>query len=161
MARRVPALRQTGFSMVELAITIAVIGILASIAIPGYQRQQWKAKRAEGRLIVNGISTAEQAYHASNDNWVATGANPAGSIGKDLRTWDMSISGWSTLNFQPDGEVRCNYQAQLFGTVQYCRVSGTCDVDDDNAFHYDRFYIPSDSPDQSTIGWTETNPRNY
>jgi len=55
---------QKGFSLVELMIVVAIIGILAAIAIPNFQKFQEKAKQTEAKTVLSGIFTAEASYYA-------------------------------------------------------------------------------------------------
>lgn len=161
MAPRPSAAPRSGFSLVELMIGVAIIGILAAIAIPGYQRQQLKAKRAEAWDVLDGIGTAEQAYFVANDAWVAGASNPGTSLGKTARAWDSAMSGWSTLGFEPDGLIRCNYIATSFGTPAYIRGDAYCDLDDDNNSFILRLYVANGDPAQPTVGWRVVDATKY
>ncbi len=56
-----------GFTLIELMIVVAIIGILAAIAIPQFLKFQAKSKQSEARTILSGIYTAETAYFAENN----------------------------------------------------------------------------------------------
>ncbi|MHB8482148.1 MAG: type IV pilin protein [Nitrospiria bacterium] len=56
--------KQTGFTLIELMIVVAIIGILASIAIPNFLKYQARAKTSEARANLKGIFTSELAYYA-------------------------------------------------------------------------------------------------
>ena len=55
---------QSGFSLIELMIVVAIIGILATIAIPNFNRFQAKAKQSEAKGNLAGIYSAEKAFYA-------------------------------------------------------------------------------------------------
>lgn len=62
---------QKGFSLVELMIVVAIIGILAAIAIPNFQKFQEKARQAEAKSSLSGIFTAEAAFFAEYNTYSA------------------------------------------------------------------------------------------
>jgi len=119
-----------GFSLVELMIVVAIIGILAAIAIPNFISMQLKAKRGEIPGNVDGIKTSELAYDAAFDGYVTATVQPRGngSLNKTAITW-VSNAAWSALNWAPDGLVRGNYMTASDATN--FTVTGVSDVDDD------------------------------
>src|SRR5450432_1861073 len=76
---------QKGFTLIELMIVIAIIGILAAIAIPAYQNYTIRAQITEGLTLGDGWKTAIAEYYANVGVMPAGIANLAGtssSIGK-------------------------------------------------------------------------------
>ena len=59
--------RQTGFTLIELMIVVAIIGILAAIAIPNFMQYQAKSKQSEAKTNLGGIYTSEVAYFGENN----------------------------------------------------------------------------------------------
>ena len=62
---------QQGFTLIELMIVVAIVGILAAIAIPAYQDYTVRAK------VTEGLSLANAAKIAVEDTWTSSGAAPA------------------------------------------------------------------------------------
>jgi type IV pilus assembly protein PilA len=62
-----------GFTLIELMIVVAIIGILAAIAIPNFLRFQAKSKQSEAKTNLGGIFTAETAYFAEENSFANLG----------------------------------------------------------------------------------------
>jgi type IV pilus assembly protein PilA len=75
---------QKGFTLIELMIVIAIIGILAAIAIPAYQNYTIRSQVTEGLTLGDGWKTAIAEYYANTGNWptVASLAGTCVSVGK-------------------------------------------------------------------------------
>ena len=75
---------QKGFSLTEIMVVVAIIGILTSIAIPNYQKYQRKARQLEPKLILGGIYTSSIAFNSewgySTSNFIQLGFSPSGDI---------------------------------------------------------------------------------
>ena len=59
-----------GFSLTELMIVVAIIGILATIAIPKFMTYQAKAKQTEAKNNLVAVHTGEIAYFAENNGYI-------------------------------------------------------------------------------------------
>ena len=71
-----------GFTLIELMIVVAIIGILAAIAIPNFLRFQAKSKQSEARELLSSIYTAEVSYFAEQNTYgplATVGFTPASS----------------------------------------------------------------------------------
>jgi type IV pilus assembly protein PilA len=64
---------QQGFTLIELMIVVAIIGILAAIAIPNFLTYQAKARQSEAKIALGGIFTTAIAYFGEQNTFVAAG----------------------------------------------------------------------------------------
>jgi type IV pilus assembly protein PilE len=56
-----------GFTLMELMITVAIVGILAAIAIPSYQSYMTRTRRADAMAALQSVSAAMERYKATNN----------------------------------------------------------------------------------------------
>ncbi len=60
-----------GFTLVELMVVVAIIGILSAIAVPNFKKYQAKAKQSEAKIALSGIYTAEVGALADFDTYAS------------------------------------------------------------------------------------------
>jgi prepilin-type N-terminal cleavage/methylation domain-containing protein len=103
-------MRRTGFTLVELMIVVAIIGLLSAIAIPNYMSAQYRSKRAELPVNVASMRTAERAYEALYDTYLEAPQCPTGTPGKTQQPWGEGNEGFAALGWLPHGRVRGVYE---------------------------------------------------
>jgi len=75
---------QKGFTLIELMIVVAIIGILAAIAIPAYQDYTIRAQVTEGLNLIDATKVAVADYYTQNGNFPAVGVMAAAPGGLEF-----------------------------------------------------------------------------
>ncbi|EMT0580567.1 pilin, partial [Neisseria gonorrhoeae] len=77
---------QKGFTLIELMIVIAIVGILAAVALPAYQDYTARAQVSEAILLAEGQKSAVTEYYLNNGKWPAdNGAAGVASPPSDIK----------------------------------------------------------------------------
>lgn len=126
----------TGFTLIELMIVIAIIGILAAIAIPNYLRFQMKAKSAEAKVNLGAIHTAEETFFSEFGVYVAALADPAAIPGTSRTNFDITNTGFLTLGWLPEGRVFFSYGVAVSGDGAAYTADAAADLDGNNTPQY-------------------------
>jgi type IV pilus assembly protein PilE len=64
--------RSAGFTIVEIMIVIVVVGVLMLIALPGYQQQSLKTKRALAKSELQGLMARQEQYFVNNRQYATS-----------------------------------------------------------------------------------------
>lgn len=111
---------RSGFTLIELMITVAIIAILAAIAIPSFMMLQAKSRQSEARILMSGVFEAEIAYYAEFSEF----------------TGDFAL-----LNFQPasDPKYYKNWYLNINGEPDH--FTATCSANIDKDLNWDVWII--------------------
>ncbi|HFA8764608.1 TPA: pilin, partial [Neisseria gonorrhoeae] len=99
---------QKGFTLIELMIVIAIVGILAAVALPAYQDYTARAQVSEAILLAEGQKSAVTEYYLNNGEWPENNgdagvASPADKIkGKYVEKVEVA-KGVVTAEMKSDG----------------------------------------------------------
>lgn len=84
--------KQQGFTLIELMIVVAIIGILAAIAIPAYQDYIARAQVSEGVQLLAGGKTPMAEFYSDKGAWPTAAISVMGNVGPGKYTSVIAIT---------------------------------------------------------------------
>ncbi len=134
---RVPPSGQTGFTLIELMITIAIIGILASMAIVSYQGYTTRSKISEGLALAGAAKLAVSEYYSSESLLPASNATaglplPTSITGNYTSSVDIGVTpttGTITITYKAVGNLAAGKTVQLIPTPARATIIWKCTSD--------------------------------
>jgi type IV pilus assembly protein PilA len=144
-----------GFTLIELMIVVAIIGILAAIAIPNFIRYQLRSKTSEAKTVMGGIKTSQESFRSEYDAYVLSPTRPGIGVRGVKTDWGetpcantcnrLSISGlpgstglcdvYECIGYKPSGHVYYEYQGIIVdpapGATPEFSTSAIADLDGD------------------------------
>ena len=122
--------RRSGYTLVELMVVVAIIGVLISLALPAFRNYVMRVRAGEAPTFMGEIRLREEAYRAEFSQYCPTNGgswNPAAiPPGGEPGPFNTTPAAWRMLGALPDGPVRFQYQvfAGAPGTPAVAGIAG-------------------------------------
>ena len=142
-----------GFTLIELMIVVAIVGVLAAIAIPNFRRFQLRSKSTEAKINLGAIRTAESAVIAEFGNYIAAPASPASYSGQNAAVFvDTGPPGsnFGMLGWKPEGNIFFQYSVTVSAGAYTAEAAA--DIDGDGTAQLWGFLKPDLSTDSTVAG---------
>ena len=122
MTSRLPCKRTSrvihaGFTLIEVMIVVAIIGILAAVAYPSYTDSIRKGKRAEARAALMNLLQQQERYFTQNNTYEIFGAGAAGT--KPFKDYSASEGGAAGSSHRLGAE-RCAATGGVTPSIRDC-----------------------------------------
>ena len=120
-----------GFTLIELMIVVAIIGILAALAIPDFMKMLAKSKQSEAKTNLGAIFTGQVAYHGEKNTYGSTFNMVAWAPeGQNLYNYYMEAQSIATKKGDPNDA--CNADAGSGATQASFTAVANGNVDNDD-----------------------------
>lgn len=120
---------QKAFTLVELMIVVALVGILASIAYPSYTEQVTKTRRTEAQSALQQLAMAQERQYTLNGRYASTPAELKTLTGLTELTWSDADGGFRTANAYYLAALAAGATATAY-TLQATPVAGNPQAND-------------------------------
>jgi len=120
-----------GFSLIELMIVVAIIGVLASTAIPLFGRYQLRSKSSEVKTNLAAIHVVEETIFGETGLYLAAAAEPPAIPGTTTAPFDANGSDYAALGWEPEGDVFFSYAVAISADASGYTADAGADLDGD------------------------------
>ena len=109
-------MKNRAFTLIELLVVVLIIGILAAIALPQYQKAVAKSRFAQLKVLVTAVAQAEETHYLATGEYTV-----------DMDSLDISLPPWNSADDIEDGQLKITYP---WGFCNISLIAGYCNNTD-------------------------------
>ncbi len=133
-----------GFSLIEIMVVVAIIGVLSVVAIPMFRTYQLRSKTAEAKTNLGVMRVLEHSYFSEHNTFLAVAAEPPLIPGASPAVFDET-AGFAPLGFRPEGRVYFSYGVAVSADQAGYTADAAADLDGDGFLQFWGFARPDGS----------------
>ena len=124
-------MKESGFSLIEVLLVVVIIGLIAAMAVPAYQKGMWAAENGSAFSTLRTISSTQVSFYTQNDRFARLDEINS-SLGNGLGTMiaDKLVRGRYVFEMSPSAPTDADLKSEYF-------ISATRDVNGDVVYRYE------------------------
>jgi prepilin-type N-terminal cleavage/methylation domain-containing protein len=113
--------RFPGFTLIELTLVMAIIGLLVAIAVPNFMKYQSRTRQSEAKVLIGAIAARQMQYKLETGSFISCPPNPVMADSP----WDKSLAEWNRIGFAASGPLWYQYsvEADETGFIIYAKAN--------------------------------------
>lgn len=117
--------RQKGFTLLEVMVVVAIVGILAAVAYPAYQQSVVKGKRAQGRTALAELLQQQERFMTQRNCYLAFDTNPATGVATATA---LTNTPSTNCGFNPTAVPFKTFSGDSFTSAAYVLSANACTI---------------------------------
>lgn len=117
-----------GFTLIELMVVVAIVGILASVAYPSFMSQIQKSRRSDAVAALSAVQQSQERWRANNPSYATTNSSLTTASPNGLGLTSTTAGGYYSISISENSTTGCTTSSCYTATAT--AVSGKSQAND-------------------------------